>query len=125
MPPFAATVISRPHRPYGLFMALFIKMVTVFLPVYDFQLVLRFSMITTVMEGKSKGFAVYFEADNLLSLQVTSSHSPTMARDISPLHTQPRDTAPETELPNSLKVQRSLDMGAQSTVGDAVALGVG
>jgi len=55
-------------------MALFTRIVTVFLPVYDFQLVLRFSRITTVVEGKSKGFAAYFEEDNLLSLQVTSSH---------------------------------------------------
>ena len=77
------------------------------------------------MEGKSKGFAVYFEEDNLLSLQVTSSHSPTMFCVISPLHTQPRDTASERELPNSVKVQSSLNMGTQSKVSDAVALGVG
>ena len=77
------------------------------------------------MKAKVKGFAAYFERDNLLRLHDTSSHSPTMSRVISPLHTQPRDTAPEKELPNSVKVQRSLDMGAQSTVSDAVALEVG
>ena len=48
-----------------------------------------------------------------------------MSRVISLLHTQPRNTASETELPNSVKVQGSLDMGAQSTVSDTVALGVG
>ena len=54
LPPFAATVISRPHGPYGLFMALFTRILTVVLPVYDFQLVLRFSVTTRVIEGKSK-----------------------------------------------------------------------
>ena len=46
-------------------------------------------------------------------------------RVISPLHTQPTDAASETELPNSVKVQGSLNMGAKSTVSDAEALGVG
>ena len=35
------------------------------------------------------------------------------------------DAASETELPNSVKVQGSLNMGAKSTVSDAEALGVG
>ena len=100
-----------------------------FLLVYGFELVLRFSRITTVMEGESKGFTGYFGEDNLLSLQVTCSNSPTMDTDpfrvISPLHTQPTDTASETELPNSVKVQGSLNVGAKSTVSDAEALGVG
>ena len=46
-------------------------------------------------------------------------------RVILPLHTQPTDAASETELPNSVKVQGSLNMGAKSTVSDAEALGVG
>ena len=81
------------------------------------------------MEGEGKEFAAYFEDDNLLRLQVSRSHSPTMDtelfRVISPLHTQPTDATSETELPNSVKVQGSLNMGANSTVSDAEALGVG
>ena len=81
------------------------------------------------MEGEGKEFAAYFEDDNLLSLQVSRSHSPTMEtelfRVISPLHSQPTDAASETELPNSVKVQGSLTMGAKSTVRDAETLGVG
>ena len=34
MPPFAVTVISRPHGPYGLFMASFTRIITLFLFVY-------------------------------------------------------------------------------------------
>ena len=86
-----------------------------FLLLYGFELVLRFSRITTVMEGKSKGFTAYFEEDNLPSLQVTRSNSPTMDtelfRVISPLHTQPKNTASETELPNSVKVQGFSEYG--------------
>ena len=97
--------------------------------VYGFELVFRFSGILTVMEGEGKEFAVYFEDDNLLRLQVSRSHSPTMDaelfRVISPLHIQPTDAASETELPNSVKVQGSLNMGTKSTVSDAEALGVG
>ena len=96
MPPFATRVISQPHGPYGLLMASFTRIITVLLFVYGFQLVLRFSGIFTVMEGEGKEFAAYFE--------VSHSHSPTMDtelfRVISPLHTQPRDAASETELPN-------------------------
>ncbi|CAH3046678.1 unnamed protein product [Porites lobata] len=81
------------------------------------------------MEGEGKEFAVYFEDENLLRLQVSRSHSPTMDtelfRVISPLHTQPTDAASEMELPNSVKVQGSLNMGAKSMVSDAEALGVG
>ena len=97
MPPFATTVISQPHGPYGLFMASFTRIITVLLFVYGFQLVLRFSGIFTVMEGEGKEFTAYFEDDNLLRLQVSHSHSPTMDtelfRVISPLHTQPTDAA--------------------------------
>ena len=81
------------------------------------------------MEGEGKEFAAYFEDDNLLRLQVSCSHSPTMDtelfRVISPLHTQPTDAASETELPNSVKAQGSLNMGAKSMVSDTEALGVG
>ena len=46
--------------------------------------------IFTVMEGEGKEFAAYFEDDNLLSLQVSRSHSPTMETELfrvtSPLH---------------------------------------
>ena len=129
MPPFAVTVISRPHGPCGLFMASFTRIITLFLFVYGFELALRFSRIFTVMESQGKEFAAYFEDDNLLRLQVSRSHSPTMDtelfRVISPLHTRPTDAASETELPNSVKVQGSLNMGAKSTVSDAEALGVG
>ena len=109
MPPFAVTVISRPHGPCGLFMASFTRIITLFLFVYGFELVLRFSRIFMVMEGQGKKFVAYFGDDNLLRLQVSRSHSPTMDtelfRVISPLHTQPTDAASEMELPNSVKVQ--------------------
>ena len=40
MPPFMVTVISRPHGPYGLFMASFTRIVTVVLLfIYSFELV--------------------------------------------------------------------------------------
>ena len=85
-------------------MASFTRIITVLVFVYGFQLVLRFTGIFTVMEGEGKEFAVYFEDENLLRLQVSLLHSPTMDtelfRVISPLHTQPRDAASETELPN-------------------------
>ena len=59
------------------------------------------------MEGEGKEFAAYFEDDNLLRLQVSRTHSPTMDtelfRVISPLHTQPTDAASETELPNIIQ----------------------
>ena len=110
-------------------MASFTRIITVLLFVYDFQLVLRFSGVFMIMEGEGKEFAAYFEGGKLLRLQVSCSHSPTMDtelfRVISPLHTQPTDAASETELPNSVKVQSSLNMGAKSTVSDAEALGVG
>ena len=110
-------------------MASFTRIITVLLLVYGFQLVLRFSGVFTIMEGEGKEFAAYFEDGNLLRLQVSCSHSPTMDmelfRVILPLHTQPTDAASETELPNSVKVQGSLNMGAKSTVNDAEALGVG
>ena len=117
MPPFAVTVISRPRRPYELFVALFTRIVTVFLLVYGFELVLWFSRIiqSNSMEGESKGFTAYFEDNNLPSLQVSRSNSPTMDtelfRVISPLHTQPKNTASETELPNSVKVQGFSEYG--------------
>ena len=126
MPPFAVTVISRPHGPCGLFMASFTRIITVFLFVYGFELVLRFSGIFTVMEGEGKEFTVYFEDDNLLRVQVSRSHFPTVDPElISPLHTQPMDAASEMERPNSVNVQGSLNMGAKSTISDAEALGVG
>ena len=64
MPPFAATVISRPHGAYGLFMASFTRIITVFLFVYGFELVLRFSGIFTVMEGEGKEFGASGKAGN-------------------------------------------------------------
>ena len=123
MPPVTATVISRPHGSYG-----FTRIVTVVpLCIYSFDLVLRF-WIFTVMEGEGKEFAAYFDDNNWLRLQVSRSHSSTMDTELfrvkSPLHTQPTDAASETELPNSVKVQGSLNMGVKSTVSDE-ALGVG